>query len=66
MIQGLQAGIDALTELRRALEFKSMLGREAFVDQLVQSLRNSEIPFLVGLADAIDEGLIHSASVADL
>jgi hypothetical protein len=34
--------------------------REALVDQIILSLRDSEAPFLVGLAEAIDDGLIHS------
>jgi hypothetical protein len=66
MIEGLQAGIDTLTDIKRAFETSNMRGRETLVDQLIRSLRNSEIPFLVGLADAIEDGLIHSASIAEL
>jgi hypothetical protein len=60
MIAGLEDGIEALTGIMRIFSSNSMQEREALVDQIILSLRDSEAPFLVGLAEAIDDGLIHS------
>jgi hypothetical protein len=60
MIAGLEDGIEALTDIRRILGSNSIHNREALVDQIIRSLRGSEAPFLVGLAEAIDDGLINS------
>jgi hypothetical protein len=62
MIGGLEDGIEALTDIRRIFESNSLHNRVALVDQIVRSLRDSEAPFLIGLAEAIDDGLINSLS----
>ena len=60
MIAGLEAGIEALTDIRHILASNSIHEQEALVDQIIRSLRDNQAPFLVGLAEAIDDGLIHS------
>ena len=59
MIAGLDVGIDALTEIRH-LSRRNDEQRIVLLEQLIASLVESRNPFLVGLADAIEDGLIHS------
>ena len=61
MIAGLETGIDALSRMRRILASNSERHREAMLDQLIRSLYESDVPFLVSLAEALEDGLIHSA-----
>ena len=62
MIVGLDIGIDALTEIRHLSRRNDELQRIVLLEQLITNLLESRNPFLLGLADAIEDGLIHSTA----
>jgi len=69
MIKGLETAIAALATVRHIYSNRTALGRDELVDQIIRTLRQegeaTAAPLLVGIAEAIEDGLIHTSALVE-
>lgn len=69
MIKGLETAIAALVTVRHIYSNGIALGRDELVDQIIRALRQegevTAAPLLTGIAEAIEDGRIHTSSLVE-